>query len=65
MEFLSTSRRDDMISTSYLLLTMLNEFNFPNISSECVDPFNAAHSISTKYKVMKKVKEKATLIEMG
>ena len=38
MNYTSTSRRDDLKSACYLLLTQLNQKHFPMASSDLEDP---------------------------
>ena len=66
MNFLSTSRRDDLISLTYLMLVTLNNFNFPCNEDESFDPFKSdGGDVRTKFNKTMKIKEDASLYEMS
>ena len=51
MVFKNTSRRDDLISLTYLLLTLLNGFKIPCKTESKIDPF-LENGCSTKEKFL-------------
>lgn len=67
MNFESTSRKDDLISLTYLMVVLLNGFKFPcNKSKDSFDPFNSeGEDVRTKFLSTMKIKEEASLFKMS
>ena len=67
MNFVVTSRRDDIISMCYLLLTLLNNFKFPCIKDNSPDPMYDVPEIDTKtkFKAQMKIKEENSLVDFS
>ena len=66
LNFLSTSRRDDLISLTYLMLVTLNHFNFPCNEDESFDIFKSDDGdVRTKFIKTMEIKEDASLYEMS
>ena len=49
MQFNFTSRKDDLMSVAYLLLTLLNGFYFPGADSDSLDPFDDNRNLQERY----------------
>jgi len=49
MNFISTSRRDDIISMCYIFLTLLNHFSFPIPDDEMMNPFDESLNITEMF----------------
>ena len=66
MNFQTTSRKDDLISLTYLMLVMLNGFKFPCNNESQFDPFsNEGDDVRTKFLSTMKIKENASLFKMS
>jgi hypothetical protein len=67
MNFESTSRKDDLISLTYLMIVLLNGFKFPcNKRHGAFDPFQSeGEDVRTKFLSTMKIKEEASLLKMS
>ena len=64
---MSTSRWDDVISSCYLMLTLLNKNKFPLSieEEELISDCNSSVNMKIDFYVMKHLKETMTLIEIS
>ena len=65
MNYTSTSRRDDLKSACYLLLTLLNQNHFPMAKSYLEGPCEDEASVKKRYKDIHNHKKKYGLQTMS
>lgn len=65
MSFKNTSRKDDMVSATYLFLTLLNHNHFPGFDNEWTAHYENEDDMREKFLELQAHKEHFSLFKMS